>query len=232
MTEHDGEIQLVVKPEAYDPSNTKSIQNMFLGSSVLPERITELAGEIDLGRSDESFKKLLGDHKDYKAARRLRLQFWSLFNTYASSPVDNKIAVTSVYAGIVTFGKFHNIVKDDKLATFIFSQPLNVRLIQEDLLYEGYRQMEEIMEAPIYKADGVVDPRIVAHKLKIINMLEDRINGSVVQRSQNYVKTESVFDKSGPQTPEELESVKKEIEELRKTLGKKDVIDAEFVDVK
>lgn len=232
MTEESTELQVIADYEVYDPSNEASLQKMFKETSIIPGRITALAGEINLGRSDESFKSILSSHKDYKTARRLRLQFWNMYNIFSMSKAKTPLPVTSVYNGIATTHKFHEIVKDDKLATFIFSQPLKVKMIQEDLLYEGYRQMEEIMEASIYNKDGIVDPRIVTHKLKIINMLEDRVNGSVVQRSQSYVEQTSKFEKGHIETPEELDAVKAEIQKLKKSLGKQEVVDAKFTDIK
>jgi hypothetical protein len=233
MTEESTELQVIAETLAYDPSNEKTLQAMFPTTSTIPQRITELAGEIHRGRSDEEFKTALKEDKDYKTTRRLRLQFWNMYNTYTGMKHKKPISVNSLYSGIATPHKFRDIIADDKLAIFIFSQPLDIQLIQEDLLYEGYRQMEEIMDASMLKADGTVDPRIISHKLKIINMLEDRVNGSVVQRSQSYVEQTSKFDKGTINTPEELDAVKMEIQKLKKSLGKQEMVaDAKFIDIK
>lgn len=231
MEDQDGQLAIVVDETAYDPSNKECIQAMLPENSIVPGRITELADEINRGRTDDWFRKFLKKDPDFKVARRLRLQFWNMYNHYASMENKKPIPITSLYAGIVTPQKWKKILRSDELATFIFTQPTKVKLIQEDLLYEGYRQLEEIMEASIYKKDGAVDPRIVTHKLKIINMIEDRLNGSVVQRTQNYTQQVSKFEGNHAETKEDVLKVREEILKLKRELGK-DVEDAEFRELK
>lgn len=222
---------LVVDQSAYDKDNPRSLQNLLPENSTIGGIITRLADEINIGHTDEDFKKILRDKKHYKTARRLRLQFWNLYNIASNSKVPKIIPINCIYAGIVSYTTFNSIVSDDKLAAYIFTQPVKVRLIQEDLLYEGYRALEEMMDMDITKADGTINDRLVGHKLKIIQMLEDRINGSVVQRVQQHIEQGSKFKGNPLDTDEDIEKLKREISNMKKNLGK-DIEYAEYKEVK
>lgn len=231
MTENT-DLALVADSSAYDADNPNSLQALLPENSFLPERITELADEINRGTTDDEFKKLLKHDKEYRTLRRLRLQFWNLYNIAVGSSVKRKtIPVNSIYAGIVSNVKFRSIMDNNLYAAFILTQPVKVRLIQEDLLYEGYRALEEMMEMDILKADGTVNDRIVGHKIKIIQMLEDRINGSVVQRVQQHIEQGSKFIGNPLDSAEDIEKLKLEVANMRKNLGK-DIEYAKYTEIK
>ena len=122
-------------------------------------------------------------------------------------------------------------MSDDLIATFIFTQPHNVKTIQEDILYEGYKYLEEIMMLPITNASGEANNSLISNKLKIIQMMEDRVNGSVVQRSQTYSEQVSRFEGNPADDPKKLDELRNEISMLKKNLNK-EIEEVEVIEVK
>ena len=196
----------------------------LLKDSKLRDRMIELASEISRGRTEREFNYLLKDDPDYSAARRIRHQFWNVFNNTISL-AKTKFNMTAVYRGILSQQKFNKLLDCDIKTVFILTPPFDVKTIQHDLLYEGYRALDEVMQIPIIDDRGKPDHKAIATKIQIIKMMEDRIHGSVVQREQKFI--ESVNKDTG-NTTQKIEDMKAEVEKLRIELGKATVEDAEF----
>lgn len=200
----------------------------ILPDSKLRNRMLEVASEISRGRTEREFNYLLKEDEDYPVARRLRHQFWNVFNN-AMTLNKTKFNITAVYRGLISQQKFNKLLDCDIKTAFILTPPFDIKSIQGDLLYEGYRHLDEIMQMPVTDSRGAPDHKAIATKIQIIKMMEDRIHGSVVQREQKYI--ESLNAESPVSSKEKMEELKAEVEKLRIDLGKASVEDAEFKDI-
>lgn len=223
----DIEVFNVVSEDPLDPDSGRSLVNLIPTKSFLTKRLAEVSHEVNRGRTEKEFNYVLKNDEYYSTLRRLRLQFWNTYNSAISS--STKISVPAIYAGIVSRNAFVTIMECDIRAAFLFTQPHKVKLIQEDLLYEGYRHLDEIMALPVTLANGLPDHKTIAVKLKVIQMMEDRISGSVVQRTQSYEEKVIKKDKDISED-KRAEDLRREIEQIKKSLNKEAIEEAEFKD--
>jgi hypothetical protein len=204
--------------DAFNPDHERSFYKILPQDSKLLLRADELLPQVEKGHSDAEFKAMFGYDKNYSLLRRLRLSFWNLYNE-AQGSKQPYINQTRIYSGLCAYSTFIKILNDDLYTTFLLTQPHDVKLIQEDLLYEGYKYLEEILELPVKDKKGMVNSSVIGHKIKIIEMMENRLQGSVVQRAQSY--SEEVKRVTGtPESDEDVKKLRDEVAKLRGDLGK------------
>lgn len=225
-------VNIAHNKDALDPDNKKSLHNLLRHDNTLlmklkSEPVLEI---IRNGFTEREFAEKFGHDKNRQVLRRLRHQFWNEFNITVSSNSE-MLPAHRVYSGIVTRDAFYKLMKDDFYAAFMLTQPQDVTLIQQDLLYEGYKHLEDVLALDIKDKRGTVDNRLIGHKIKIIEMLEDRYNGAVVQRTQSYSEEVKRVEGADPKSEEQYKNLKEEVERLKKEMGKGDVEDAEFKEV-
>ncbi len=217
----------LVFKDPFSESHERSLVNLLPEGNLLRERIVDLADEINKGRTDHEFKALFGHDKNYTLLRRLRFAFWNQYNE-AQGAVNPNMVIARVHSGLTTYPTFMKLMNDDLYATFVLTQPHNIRLIQQDLLYEGYRHFEEILEADIYDDKGRVQSSLIGHKIRIIEMLQNRLEGSIVQRQQIY--SEEVRTDNSPKNEQDVAKLREEIASLKKDLGKDALPEVSYVE--
>ena len=200
-------------------SDHKSLIDLLPNGSYVKQRLLDVAVEISRGRTEKEFHYLLKDDENYATTRRIRHQFWNVFN-HAISLDKPKITNTSIYSGIVSKQAFEKLIECDFRATYIFTQPYDIQAIQHDLLYEGYRYLDEIMAIPIMDSRGKPDHKAIQTKINIIKMMEDRLHGSVVQREQKYIENVEKKELHPMDSQKNLDLLQDEVNKLRKKLGK------------
>lgn len=179
-------------------SEDKNFYSLIDGSSNLKAAIEKAAPLLEEGRTDQEWKEIFKKSKYRAILRRLRFQFWNLFNSHISH--GKTIYPASIYKGVCSKFVFDRLMKEEENVAYVFSQPSDIKNIQKTLLYEGYAQLEDILEM-----DNVI-PGIPALKLSIVKMLEDRTEGSVVQRAHT-IKEET--------TPQSIEELRAEIAQIK-----------------
>lgn len=212
------ELVIQAGEDAFDPGDKNSFFNMLPEHSKVLTKITELKSEIARGYSDQEFKEQFGYDKNYRMMRRIRINFWNLFNEQVGSP-NPKIQHQRIWAGITSKATFLRLMNEDLYATFMLTQPQDVTLIQEDLLYEGYKYLEEILELDLHDQKGNLQNSLIGHKIKIIEMMENRLRGSVVQRAQIH----TTENQSNSAPDDKAEALKIEIAKLRQEMGVPDI---------
>lgn len=222
-------VHVVRGQDALNEDNEKSLYKMLKPQSNILERLNNKLVQkiICSGYSESDFKEKFGHSSQYKTLRRIRHQFWNEYNI-ACSTKQQYVQTHRIYTGIVSRPTFLKLIEDELNAAFILTQPQDVTLIQQDLLYEGYKHLEDVLDLPIKDKHGNINDKLIGHKIKVIQMLEDRLNGSVVQR------THTLSENANPNTPtndQDVEKLKDEINKLKKDLGKEAIEDASFKEV-
>lgn len=224
-------VHIVRGQDALNEDYEKSLYNLLKPESNILERLqsTTVQDIIKAGYSEADFKAQFGHSRDYKTLRRIRHQFWNEYNV-ACSTKQQYLQTHRIYTGIVSRPTFLKLIRDDLNVAFLLTQPQDVTLIQQDLLYEGYKHLEEVLDLPIKDKHGNVNDKLIGHKIKVIQMLEDRLNGSVVQRTHTF--NENASGNNGPQNDQDVAKLREEIANLKKDLGKESIEEAEFKEVK
>lgn len=130
------------------------------------------------------------------ALNSLRLQFWREY----SDSVSNARAfdIRSVFSGVCTREYFQHLLLRQETFAWIILPPRNYVAMQEELLVEGLHRLRSFLSQPfvdkkevtkISASGDVTETKetkmnipAVAEARKIVEMLENRLRGSVVQK--------------------------------------------------
>lgn len=196
-------------------------------NSLIRKRLEDLAPQLVNTKSEKEFDEEFGHDKKKTVCRRLRHALWNEYH-YALSINRPVIDMSRIYGSVCSKFVWENVMKDDFYAEFILTQPHDLTIIQTDLIYEAYKEMEEILSLPNIDPKGNVNDKLVKTKVDILKNLEDRLNGSVVHRSQQYI--EQNISNNGPSSNniinhDEVANYRLEVERLKKELGINDVLE-------
>lgn len=183
--------------------------------------------------TEKEFIKAYGEGKDYEIVRLLRFSFWQE-HAY-SIEKGNTMVLDRVYTGICRSDKFTKLLKQPLNVMYLITRPIKLEIMQASLIQYGYEEIKKILNLPIEDAKGNVNVSLIKEKVKILENLENRHYGGVVQRAQVHQKTEIEHKNVSPEklAGQEKELLLTQIAELEKRLGKKKkgiIEDAEIVE--
>jgi hypothetical protein len=146
---------------------------------------------------------------------RLRLSFWNEYE--ASQALKRPMQMTRVYAGICSRQYFYDKVITNYLRmAWLLCPPQSYAVSLEEALLFGIDQMRDILTIPHVDSRGKVDPKIAKVKLDIVNMLDQRVKGAVVQKTQ-ALHVHASTDKLKSQAPikeEDMAELDRRLKEL------------------
>ena len=88
----------------------------------------------------------------------------------------------------------------------------------EEMLDLGLREMRKILKMPSNGKKGANLP-VIREKIKIVALIQNRMQGSVVQRVQSHNKSEHVHVHTKTQeAPKSLDEINKEIRSIERTV--------------
>lgn len=167
----------------FDRSNPRSVVNL------LPERVRTLVEEAyflkpELFIEDEKdlFRKLTQDNKQPTPTdHRLRMKFWNEYD-YAQAYGKASIEMNRVVAGVCTVEYFYNkyMTSPSKVA-WLLCPPTQYMVKAEEALSFGIDQLRDILDQPHING-GKIDMKLAELKLKIVALLEPRVQGAVAQK--------------------------------------------------
>lgn len=167
----------------------------------------------------------------------LKISFWDEYRS--AMRMKRVMTLAKIRQNICSHEYFmQNIVENKWALAWILSPPADELLVQRELLKVGYDRMREVMHLPFYekKVKRIKDPMTGKLKMqteKVLNVqlikvvhdmvktLEDRINGSIVQRQQVEGKNVNLNVDAGrlptADAPdlESLEKIEEKINELK-----------------
>lgn len=115
----------------------------------------------------------------------LRCSFWVEFNRCALDGYTRMI-MSRVYGGICTeqyfFGK---VIYNGLFLAFLLTPPSDYVTSLNAMLNRTLKRMHEIISLPIVSKTGEVDHRTAALILKAHEMIETRVKGAVIQRTES-----------------------------------------------
>lgn len=115
----------------------------------------------------------------------LRNKFWLEYD-HAIAGSFPKIRLEEVIRGICSFKFFkETFLSNQYMVAYIMLPPINFKSKQEETLLFGLDRLREVLDIPIYKANGDVDMNVVKAQMGVYQILERRVQGEVVQKTQN-----------------------------------------------
>lgn len=153
---------------------------------------------------------------------RLRISFW---DEYCRAQDNNAmINISAVIRNVCSKDYFYEVVlrNEAKLAWLIYP-PKDYMMAMREMLDLGLDEWREILALPIQNKRGKVDYKLLSSKLKIVQLLDMRVKGAIVQRLQVSQKNLNV-NVDAPTLPqdmsiEELEALERKLNAVSEQAG-------------
>lgn len=183
------------------------------------------------GLEEKELLKLLstGERGPSPVANSLRMKFW--FEYDEAQAERRKMKVMNIYTGVCDSIHFYkSFLKNPEKVAWLLTRPASYEAAIEEMHLFALSRMREALEVtPV--VNGKLDSKAAELQFKILQMLDTRLKGAVVQKTMNLHSTIPA-KKSGMTDQarnEELEKRIKELEQLRDKSQIK-IIDARIVD--
>lgn len=116
---------------------------------------------------------------------RIRVAFWMEFNR--AMDANTNMAIPRVYGGICGTDYFNNefMRKPEKVA-WMLTPPVSYTIAMEESLVYGIEKLREVLDFPLYdRTTGKPDVRVGELILKVVQQMDLRVKGAVLQKSVN-----------------------------------------------
>ena len=170
---------------------------------LLPKKIQDTAiassqQNIDLFKMDEqSLYKHLREKKLLPTAtdNQLRYRFWIEYDK-AQSEHKQFINMAPVFANIMDKDTFYEdyLTKHYKMA-WLLCPPLDYVAKAKEALDYGMQQLREILSVSTFDENGKLNEKLASLKLKIVTMLDNRVNGMAKQQIEQKTLTVHTADR-------------------------------------
>lgn len=147
---------------------------------------------------------------------RLRLKFWNEYERAQESM--EWMVVVHIYSGICSREYFFQkyMIEPYKMA-WLLCPPANYLVITEEALQVGLEALRDILEQKLTLPNGRINVALGNLKLKIVELLDIRVKGAVVQKTMNlHVSEKKVADIKEIKSMEELDRRLRDIENRRR----------------
>ena len=152
-------------------------------------------------------------HEEYLPKPRpmwenVRSSFWSEY--YKAIKEDRIMEVKNIISGVCTSRHFINSILKSKNACAWVFRPLPDFFAERDkALKKALERIQEILDLPMYDKKGNVDTKVANLLVKTIKMVEDRVEGSIINRNENKSLSVKITNQ-----PKDLAALEAEIKEL------------------
>lgn len=132
------------------------------------------------------WKKLkLVSSKPTPTDNRLRLKFWMEFDR-CQVEGEKAMNMAAICAGICSRTYFYNdYVKFPEKMAWLLCPPAGYIAKTEEALEFGIEQLRDILDQDHVWSSGKLDHRLIGLKIRIVEMLDIRVKGAVVQKTMN-----------------------------------------------
>ena len=174
--------------------------------------------------------------------RRLKISFWNEFRRAQRQKCD--MTLTNIVFGVCTKSYWHRSVNTDPaVLAWIITPPTSDILVWQDLIELGYRKLRRVLKLPLVEKRYWKDKSGEVHVEKrtnvalvkeiraIVENLQNRLHGAVVQRQQIEARSLSVNVNAGPaeapkSATDEMDDIKRLLGRIEKVAGSLPEIDA------
>ncbi len=196
-----------------DESNPSAIVNK-LGSPLFVEAVKKVPLEL-WEKDPRTLNKLV---RPSPSLNRCRLNFWMAYST--SVRTGRKINMDDIVAGVMTKDLFYaTIMNIPKNLAWLLCPVMEYRSSLEESLDVGIRKIREMLDVEVVDENGRLDAKAAMVVLKAFQMIDERYNGGIVQKTFNITKTvnDAPVDNANSNVliDEELKSLKRQFLESK-----------------
>ena len=179
--------RVILPIEFQDESNPRAIINL------LPKKFGERVREVRASHP-QYFNKDDGELYQYLKTMEntpranddmLRMKFWLEYERVQAFMLDS-INLTQVCGGICSIEYFTGFYlrAPDRVA-WLMCPPVEYMVRLEEMHTEGLRALSDILRKPHEGPGGKLDYKMIDTKIKIFNLVNQRLMGSIVQKSES-----------------------------------------------
>ena len=167
---------------------------------------------------------------------RLRISFWAEYDKAAAE--NRQMRMSTVYAGVCSQAFFHNqYLENPSRVAWMLCPPVEYTLYAREALAYGLEKMRDILEMDI-EVYGKVNVKLAELQAKIVKMLDDRVQGSIIQRTENKNTSLSISTSDKEVAKAAMAGGMEDLQRRLKELEKRDrgnqpavVVESEVTDV-
>ncbi len=132
---------------------------------------------------------------------RLRLAFWNEYDR--AQTLNSDMRIVHIFAGICSKQYFEQYYLSEPVnVAWMLCTPTNYVIALKEMLVRGQDQLRDILEQDVVDEDGKVDVKLGELILKIYTVVENRLKGTTIQRSEIRGEIKSVNLQMTGQLPE------------------------------
>ena len=200
-----------------DTTDPRSVINLVPDSV---KRAIQNTPEWYLDQDAYDLRRMFKAHDGYVPTftdNRLRIAFWQ---EYESAQRRQKTMLTkNIWGGVCSDTYFEKFLRDKQRVAWMLCPPADYTKSMEEALLFGIDQLREILAAPHEatnkEGELIVDARLAMVKVEIVKMIDQRVKGSVIQRTQNiHAHLNGKEAKALNETPETLDQIEQKIAAL------------------
>lgn len=195
-----------------DVSDPKSVVNIVTGR--MREAIERIPPEFFVMEEDDLVKfTKLGEWS--KTEKRLREAFWLEYTRAQES--GRKMQATNVFQGVCSQEFFYAHVLEEKAKlALILRQPVSYDIANREMLSFSTEKLRDAISLAHHEFRKKPDPKWFDVLLRAHQMIDQRVNGAIIQRVQQHNINENRTPK--PEQKVDMESIDHELQALRSRL--------------
>lgn len=115
----------------------------------------------------------------------LRNKFWLEYD-HATQGAYEQIRLNEVIRGVCSPKFFREtFLANQYMVAFLMLPPINFKTKQEETLLFALDRLRQVLDMPTLKLDGSPDMNVIKAQMGVYQILERRVQGEVVQKTQN-----------------------------------------------
>jgi len=216
----------------FDLRDARSVINL------LPDTVKKAALMVPVKYYKMTTEQLRNVVEPSQLTDQIRISFWNKYED-CQDTMRRAVAIGEVYKQLCSREFFYKVfLTEPKNVAWMLRMPHDYNMAMQQVLELGMQQMRDIMLLKHVK-DGKADSRLIAEKVKIFSLIDNRVKGAVTQRmvvDQRNVNM-NVELREAPKTVEEVDEellrLSKKIKEIEvskngdyfKEAGRGEIID-------
>lgn len=218
----------------------RTLLTMIMEWPAFQARVKTLPPELLEAAEDDLREKL----RPCDLLQRIKISFWDEYNRAQRD--GDLMRQNSVVNGVCTLPTFHTKTRDPLAVAWVISPPVSQMIVRKQLIKLGFDRLREVMDLPLYEEKvrfirgkkgeppaphmyKVVNVPLIKEIRTIIEMMENRVEGGIVQRAQIHQVNEQMEASAvSLNNVEEIDKLLERLSTVKKAAG---LLPAETVDV-
>lgn len=194
---------------AFDLNNPRSLASIV--TPTFRELMLNLPAEY-LGHDEADYIKTVGQNNITGTDKSIRMAFWLEYERAQSKQV--RMELTRCYEGCASDDYFYKMIKNPRRLGFLLIPPKGYVIACKTALYYATVALQKIVDD--FLAADKRDAKMADTVMKVFKILDDRINGAVVQRVDQRNVNVNMNQSAGElETSASMEELQKKLDNLR-----------------